>query len=374
MTPSPTAQSFAVSLQAAQKAGVLAQIKTFRRSFLDALRAQKNPTTAVVFVSGAPALGAELAQVVAETAPTLRALVVPAAGVLNETNEIEGAPAVAALVWSSGKPRVEVDAAALTKTEDTRLLFGTSEALTSSVLESATAGCLFGAGTSGDAVYGVDHGSVLTAKIVSLVLSGQGAPVVETSSACRTVAASFEITSIEGQMVLELDGRPALEVLSATVGGGKQGGLILVALESSGSDAKLFRPLKGIDPARRGIVVDATLEKGSKLFFAASASPGAMHTPQPASSTNRCANPRTPRTSGKPASEVASTAGIASRSSLPVKTTLSSRADAAAARSSSSRAPSPVSRKTTSPRPRPDSAAAARSTTSRPWARPIVPQ
>ncbi len=268
MTPSPTAHSFAVSLQAAQKAGVLAQLKTFRRSFVDALRAQKNPTTAVVFVSGAPTLGAELAQVIAETAPTLRALVVPAQGVLNETSEIEGAPAVAALVWSSGNPRVEVDTAALTKTEDTRLLFGTSEALTATVLESATAGCLFGAGTSGDAVYGVDHGSVLTAKIVSLVLSGQGAPVVETSSACRTVAASFEITSIEGQMVLELDDRPALEVLSATVGGGKQGGLILVALESAGSDAKLFRPLKGIDPAKRGIVVDATLEKGSKLFFA----------------------------------------------------------------------------------------------------------
>ncbi len=273
MPPSPTALSFAIPLQSAQKAGAAAQLKVFQRAFAEALRGQKNPSAGVVFLSGGGALGPDIASAIAESAPSLRAIVVPTAGVLSESCEIEGALAVAGMVWSGGSARVELEDSVLAPTRDTRLVFAARDALAPDALAQASAGCLFGAGVSAEAVFGVDRGGVTRARLASLSLSGQGAPVVETSSACRTVAQSFEITDIDGRMVLELDGRPALEVLSATVGGGKHGGLILVALESPGGDvasgqARLFRPLKGIDPSRRGIVIEAELHEGDKLCFA----------------------------------------------------------------------------------------------------------
>jgi len=122
MSPTSTAQSFSLSLQAAQKTGQAAQIKTFRRAFVEALRSQKTPTTLIVFVSGAPTLASNLADEVAEAAPGLRALVIPAAGVLTEAAELEGVPAVAGLLWSSGTPKVEADDAALAPTKATRLV------------------------------------------------------------------------------------------------------------------------------------------------------------------------------------------------------------------------------------------------------------
>jgi small ligand-binding sensory domain FIST len=268
MPPSISAKSFSASLQAAQKTGVAAQLRVFGRALAEAMRGQKSPSAAVVFLSGAPGFTPEVAEALGKAAPELSALVVPAAGVLDEAAEIEGTPAVAGMVWSGGRARVDLDEAAIAPTGDTRLLFAAQGALGPGVLEGLTAGCLFGAGSSAEAVYGVDRGKVGSARLASLALSGQGAPVVETSSACRTVAESFPVTDIDGRMVLELDGKPALEVLSATVGGGKHGGLILVALESPGSDARLFRPLKGIDPSRRGLVVEADLREGDRLSFA----------------------------------------------------------------------------------------------------------
>ncbi|MBX3665581.1 MAG: FIST C-terminal domain-containing protein [Burkholderiales bacterium] len=92
---------------------------------------------------------------------------------------------------------------------------------------------------------------------------------------CSPVGAAHEITGAQNNIVVELDGRPALDVLRADVGVGagedlaQLGGQIFAGLGVSGSDTGdyVVRNLIGIDPGNRLIAIGDVARKGQRLRF-----------------------------------------------------------------------------------------------------------
>lgn len=92
---------------------------------------------------------------------------------------------------------------------------------------------------------------------------------------CSPLGAARRITGAQNNIVLELDGRPALEVLREDVGISDNeelsqlGGQIFVGLSVTGADIAdyVVRNLIGIDPANRLIAVGDLVQKGQRLRF-----------------------------------------------------------------------------------------------------------
>jgi len=92
---------------------------------------------------------------------------------------------------------------------------------------------------------------------------------------CSPVNAAHEVTGAQNNIVLELDGRPALDVLreDAGIDGHEElsqlGGQIFVGLAVSGSDTAEYvvRNLIGIDPGNRLIAIGDLVRKGQRLQF-----------------------------------------------------------------------------------------------------------
>ncbi|MFO0611822.1 MAG: FIST C-terminal domain-containing protein [Polyangiaceae bacterium] len=297
---SASAESLIVSLQPSEKARGASPIKSFERVFATKLRAVRSPTSALVFISGANELAGDVAASVARLAPGARALVVPSRGVLSELAEIEGAAAASALIWSGPKPRVELGASALEGGEGgTRLLFPGSS-IGAADLAAVRGASTIGGTAAGDTIWAVEEGRVVSASVAALVVSGQGAPVVEQSSSCRVIAPPLLVTrsskrgavqalrASEGARasepaaivqrtqepsgaseILELDGAPALEMLSKTVGRVGQPGLIVFSVVPADAPERLlFRTIKGVDPSKKAILVDADIQAGDRLVLA----------------------------------------------------------------------------------------------------------
>ena len=256
------------------------------------------PSGGLVFVSGAPTqeLGpiADQLRVAWKGVP---ACIVPAAGVLTERGEVEGAPALGGMLWSGGKvvPIVVNEGAPATALRDaiveatagrsaTVILFPRSD-FSPDMLEGLGAAAprvrLFGAGTDGGpALTLTTTGEVKRGRAVGLVLLGSAPPLVESSAACRLLSPLRRIDETSGGMVLTIDGTPALDLLSSCAPGlrdARAGGpppVVFAALAdgtdgaSAGDDRYVIRPVRGIDPGRRGILVGADARPGMRLAFA----------------------------------------------------------------------------------------------------------
>lgn len=92
---------------------------------------------------------------------------------------------------------------------------------------------------------------------------------------CTPVRPAHEITGAQNNIVVELDGRPALEVLREDVGISADqdlaqlGGQIFVGLSVAGSDTGEYvvRNLIGIDPGNRLIAIGDLARQGQRLQF-----------------------------------------------------------------------------------------------------------
>lgn len=95
------------------------------------------------------------------------------------------------------------------------------------------------------------------------------------SQGCSPVGAVHEITGAQNNIVIELDGRPALDVLREDVGisAGEDlaqlGGQIFAGLAVSGSDTGdyVVRNLIGIDPGNRLLAIGEVARKGQGMRF-----------------------------------------------------------------------------------------------------------
>ncbi|AUX46730.1 hypothetical protein SOCE26_082390 [Sorangium cellulosum] len=259
----------------------------------------------VVFVSGQLAQRASsVAELVRTTWRGVPACVVPAAGVLSERGEIEGDTAASGVLWSGGKvtPFALPERAAepgralgeaLVRTvghrSATAILFARPGAFAPDMLEAlalcAPNACLFGAGTaSGSAVGVTAQGELLEGPTTGLAITGFAPPLVDASPAARLLSGFHAVEETSGGVVLRAGGRPALDLLSAaTAALGEQASAqprMFVALadppapsprgEAEGPAAPRYvlRPIRGVDPSRRGILIGDDARPGARLAFA----------------------------------------------------------------------------------------------------------
>jgi small ligand-binding sensory domain FIST len=272
----------------------------------------------VVFVSGA--LGQDLAAVVDRVRAEWRGVpvaIVPAAGVITEKGEVEGSSAAAGMIWPGGGATpfavpddpadlglalAETLGGAVDGRVATALLFARPDGFQPSALDAVAAVaprlCLFGAGTSGGGAIAISgDGEVHRGRIAGLVLTGLAAPVADASPACRLLGSFEPIEEVDGGMVLRIGGRPALDVLSSCAAelGGPGGEasprpLVLAAIAdeaarepeldtglggdtphpsaSAPQERFIVRAVRGIDPARRGVMVGPEARPGARFAFA----------------------------------------------------------------------------------------------------------
>jgi small ligand-binding sensory domain FIST len=258
------------------------------------------PAGGLVFVSGP--LTQELETVAAQARSAWRGIptcVVPAAGVLTERGAIEGTSSVSGILWSGDKivPLAIADASAPSALRDTLgssvgtraatvLLFTRSD-FTAEMLDGVSAAapsaCLFGAGTVGGAAVVVTAtGETLRGRAVGLAIfaSGGATPLVASSTACRMISPLRRVEQTSGGLVLTIDGTPALDLLSSCVPelrGAEESSppVVFAALaddlaSENGKESQRYvvRPVRGVDPARRGVMIGPEARPGTYLAFA----------------------------------------------------------------------------------------------------------
>jgi small ligand-binding sensory domain FIST len=301
MASTQSAQSFSFAGEDAAKAA---------RALAQAAQRVKNPTGVMVFAAGA--LGArlvDLGRAVGNALPGIPVCLAAGAGVVSERGEVEGQSAATGIVWSGGVAQpfcVNGQSAdsvgsrlseALRNSEthgksSTAVVFARPNGLAPHVLEplgELRRTRVIGAGTVGESpvVSIAADGTVSPGAAGGMLLQGLTAPLVRSSPACRLLMPLKIITKTRGSMVLEIEGAPALEVLSSVAEGLENQPLVFVALapppppERVGSiapDAEaergperpevLIRAVQGVDPVRRGLLVSDEVRPGMRLAFA----------------------------------------------------------------------------------------------------------
>ncbi|APR87310.1 hypothetical protein A7982_12659 [Minicystis rosea] len=261
---------------------------------LAAARAEvTSPAGGLLFVSGA--LTQEIGRVAEQVRATWRNIpvcIVPGAGVLSERGEIEGASAAAGLLWSGGRvsplaigepPSALRDAiAGVTSGRPATVLIFPRSDFGPDMLEGidavAPGTCLFGAGTvGGSAVTVTATGEILRGRAVGLAIHGLATPLIEASPACRLVTPLQPVEEVTNGMILRIGDKPALDLLSsgmpelrsATQGSPQQPQpVVFVALADAEGDRFVVRPVRGIDPGRRGVLVGPEVKPGVRVAFA----------------------------------------------------------------------------------------------------------
>lgn len=294
-----TAHSFSFAGEDPEKAA---------RAYAQAVRRVTRPSGALVFAAGA--LGerlVELGRAVARAAPGLPVCLAAGAGVVSERGEVEGQAAATGIVWSGGHAQpfgVSANNAesvgsrladAIRKAEGssrsaTALVFARPQGLAPHMLEPLSElrrTRVLGAGTVGNApvlAIGVD-GEVSAGLAGGMVLTGLTSPLVRASAACRLLMPLKVITKTRGSMVLEIEGAPALEVLSSVADNLQDQPLVFVALapplaltprlDPTLDDSQpperpevLLRAVQGVDPVRRGLLVSDEVRPGMRIAFA----------------------------------------------------------------------------------------------------------
>ena len=226
-------------------------------------------------------------------------------GVLARGRECEGEAAVAVLALGGAQaeaflvadPAGEEDAAAdeivarlgEPRAEDLVVLLPDpgnfdSSALLPALAERLGPATLVGAGAGdalGDAPLQWGGRTVATGAISALVVRGERAPRVGVTQACRPLTPLATVTRARGHWVLEIEGRPALDVFREAAGGALAADLrraaqfVLVATPASGADADeltpgsyLVRHAVGIEEEANAFAIPAEVRPGDRIAFA----------------------------------------------------------------------------------------------------------
>jgi small ligand-binding sensory domain FIST len=108
-------------------------------------------------------------------------------------------------------------------------------------------------------------------------VTGLATPIVEASPACRLLTPFAPIDEASGGMVLSVGGKAALDLLSSSAAGAtSQSGsqpVVFAAIaedppDEEGVERFVVRPVRGIDPTRRGVMVGPDAKVGVRFAFA----------------------------------------------------------------------------------------------------------
>lgn len=259
----------------------------------------ERPGGALVFCGGA--ISGALADVAAEVARVAGgtpALVVSGAGVLTEQGEIERQSAASVIAWSGGRSEVLACEASgadelgeslarqlgdrLGRRAPASLVFVRADGFGPSALEPLRevrgAEHVFGAGCIGEpGPLAIDpEGRVHGGGAVAMVMHGMPPPLIRASHACRLLVPLGRITGTRGSMVVEIDGKPALDLLSEVGAELSDQPLVFAVLAEDEASARqvggraelVVRGVQGVDPVRRGLMVSDEVREGMRMAFA----------------------------------------------------------------------------------------------------------
>lgn len=255
------------------------------KSLASAMRAVPRASGGLVFACGALARDVRrLAEVARQSCKGVPLVVVPAAGVLSERGEIEGAPGASGILWSGGTT------AAFALGEQSQglppeaeratavIAFPRPEAFQPSSLaplrRAAPRARIFGGGTAGPPAVAVTaRGELFAGATAGLWITGLTAPIVDAAHACKPLCDFARIDRASGSIVLEIGGEPALDRLSAagrTLGDtAKKPQLFAMIAETDELERPRLTvvPVRGIDPTRRGIALGEGDWEGKRIAF-----------------------------------------------------------------------------------------------------------
>ncbi len=137
-------------------------------------------------------------------------------------------------------------------------------------------GFLVGGLTSSETTLPQISDRVVSGGISGVLLSSAVEVTTGLSQGCSLIGARHEITSGERNVILEIDGRPAMDVFEEEIGEvlardlRRVGGFIFAALPIPASDTGdyLVRNLVGIDPESRAIAIGDYVRPGMAIQFA----------------------------------------------------------------------------------------------------------
>ena len=256
----------------------------------------RNPVAAVTFVSGSLVGALEpIAAAIAERKLNIPVAIASGSGVLTERGELEGQAAATGMVWAGGRTElaplpagrgsdttdalVQLLSDRTGKTSPTVLLFlrpdGFGPSSLAALGELRGTRNVFGAGTVGEPGSAcVQADGRITLGPLAMIVRGLAPPVIRTAHSARLLGPLKPITRCRGSMLFEIDGQPALEVLSAVGEKLVERQLIFLMLadEASPDDSRratlVVRGLQGIDPDRKAIVVSDEIHEGMRVCFA----------------------------------------------------------------------------------------------------------
>jgi hypothetical protein len=134
---------------------------------------------------------------------------------------------------------------------------------------------LLGAGTHPEQVHLLVHArTVQKSRCLALTFDRRWLPRVASSAGCRLLSPLLQVTRTRGRTLLELEGLPALAVLSQSAAELEDAPLILLAAATSedplsAEGRKLaLRAIVGVDPGRGGIDLSTELSFGARVAFA----------------------------------------------------------------------------------------------------------
>ncbi|MCC6646456.1 MAG: FIST C-terminal domain-containing protein [Polyangiaceae bacterium] len=252
------------------------------RSLREAHRAVRAPSFGLVFVTAALGLrGRELAPIIAAAWPGVPTIVAAGAGVVSDKGCHEDGAAAAGLLACGGAvaplagdpeeigAQLRGDAAGRATS---LLLFGEAGDLASSVRDDHAGRALLGGGTTGSAPTLLDaEGRATRARVVGVALRGLRAQVRVSSGARLLGTSAARVTAASGTTLLELDGSPALRVMTAAtrdLDGGQQ---LLALVPGADPAAPLrggcLRRIRGLDPERGGVMLCEPVAEGEPLWF-----------------------------------------------------------------------------------------------------------
>lgn len=249
------------------------------------------PAGIVGFASGASGSRLRaLAELIRDELPALPALFTTSDGVFTEHGESEDQDGLACLLLGGKSLNIAVgqqdtlsstQAAAAGTSSGPKMFLGSSQAGPPNWHEDSPepAFAWFGAVTSSDApLWGVTaNGEVQSGACAVVQFPALEPPLLVASPCCRLITPPTRVSSAEGATVFELDGVPALVALGQASSKLVDRSWIVVALSADpncvpstndGSPNLMFRPVRGIDPARGAILLTEPVTAGTQLAFA----------------------------------------------------------------------------------------------------------
>ena len=253
----------------------------------------RKPSAVLLFLCGS--VGEQIrrvAELLREAKLGVPILIGVGAGVLNEHGEIEAESGAAGLVWIGGPARTCVLAAGhddlgtvldreLSRgDETTAFVLLRPDRLDPSAFStlSLRGRVVLGGGTAGTGdIFGLDSRGVISRGSLGMLCWSGSKPLVGVTRASRLITPLRPVTRVSGSMLLEIDGEQALDVLSAAGNELEGQPLIFVALAKEPSSLSaaqgripelLLRPIQGVDPSRRGIVLGEDVQDSAFAAFA----------------------------------------------------------------------------------------------------------